>query len=268
MSMTNNSLHKQLTESQVNKLDQAASNYYLKQALYYIAEAHASNVATEERNKKTYDDSLAKLVEKQQAENKIQPFLSCVKYELYELGKTWKPEDGLHVVEEAYKRDKLLVEKNLETLTKNSEIINNVVKALEIVGLEKTTYKYLRANAKTKTAVTSEWYLELVNKCANLSFPKGYSENDLTKTYQEFHRRYLDYKNKQSELEKEKIEADLREAKLKENLQREAVLVAHACIKYSLSPLEVTTREILDKKLEEKGLLPSKVIQDLEFELF
>ena len=53
--------------------------------------------------------------------------------------KTWKPEHGNTILNETYNEDLLSVTLNLEILTKNTEIINNVVKALEIVGLEKTT---------------------------------------------------------------------------------------------------------------------------------
>jgi len=258
---------KNLSESQLGKLDETASDYYLKQALHYIAEAHFAKVSILEREKKSHEAEVAKLVQKQQAENKIQPFLSNVQYKLYELKKTWKPEHGNTILNETYNEDLLLVAQNLEILTKNTEIINNVVKALEIVGLEKTTYKYLRANAKTKTAVTSEWYLELVNKCANLNNTRGYSKDDLTRIYHELCRMHLDYQQRKTQTEKELEVQAYKEAQSKEALQREAVLVAHACLKHGFNPLEITTRDLLDVKLQEKGLVPSKVLQDLEFEL-
>ena len=37
---------KNLSESQLSKLDETASDYYLKQALYYITEAHFAKNST------------------------------------------------------------------------------------------------------------------------------------------------------------------------------------------------------------------------------
>lgn len=258
---------KNLNDSQIEKLDAAASNYYLKNALHYLAEAHRLQVVDQEAKDKKHSAELQQLIEKSQAESKIQPFLTCKPYDLYRLRQTWKPEHGLTNIQTAYDSDLSLVTENEEIINKNTEIIDNVVKMLEIVGLQKITYKYLRSNSKTRTSVTSEWYTELISKCANKYNTQGYSQREHANAFSHLRELYNAHVKKSLQDKEEETQRQLEEIALKKALQKEAILVAHACFKYSFNPLEVTNRQILDQKLEEKGLIPSQILQDIEFEL-
>lgn len=268
MSLQPSTVKTNLSSSVLENLNTAAEDYYLKQALYYIGESYKNLEKEKQSSKIAHDKALSTLVEQNKAESKIQPFIAVKPYALFKLRGTWAPKDGFDIVEETYKNDLLLVAENEEIIKKNTEIIDSVVKALEIVGLEKVCYKYPRVNSKSKIAITSEWYKELVTKSVNNYYLQGYSETGLKQVVNDLKRTYDTYIANIAVEEKQKLEKEAQELAKKAILQREAVLVAHACVKYNFNPLEVLTREALDEKLVEKGLLPSKILQDLEFELF
>lgn len=260
-----------LNTNTLNKLDAASKNYYLRQALSYIADAHEQFVKDQEASKNAHALELKKLADKQEAENKVKPLIPGKPYSLYETRRTWKPEQGITAVELAYAHDVLLLKENEDIINQNTATIDATVMMLETVGLQKVTYKYLRANAKVKTAVTSEWFTTLISQHPSKYNTQGFTESELNSAYSHLKRTYDEYVKKQDEENKQadrlKKEAVIAEALQKEAIQKEAIFIAHACFKYNFSPLEVTTREVLDKKLEEKGLVPSRVLQDIELEL-
>jgi hypothetical protein len=169
-------------------------------------------------------------------------------------------------VEKLYEEDFITAQENEIIIKNNTETLDAVVKYLEKVGLHAKVYRYPNTRSTIKKEFEAEWYKEIKETfITNFSINRHvYLPKHLSEIYEKIKKQYNEHFIKEKEVE-------VLKAKETENLlavKREAILIAHTCIKYNIDPVTVTIRSDLNARLIEMGFIPDSVLNDIAKEIF
>lgn len=193
----------------------------------------------------------------------VQPF--TISYFVSSLTSNKFSAQAIQAYEEKYVQHLAIAAENELVIKHNTQVLNNLVKMFELIGLSTTITKYKTASSKTKITVDAEWWRELKESYISEHHPSyrlyitAEVERINTIARKEISS-YFDQVKKQEELRSQELSKE-------KEARREAIVIAHTCLKFSLDPLEIATRGELDAALIERGYVPQNVINDLIKEL-
>ena len=250
--------------------------YWMEQSVRHLATA--IKVAHEEKEKAIVaaaqtKDALEAKVESVIGIKKIEQIKTFALQPIYEKLYTLQPEkipsELLASVEEIYKNDLITAQLNEKIVEQNEKTVKAIITTMELAGIVRSYEVFKNSRSKTKITVDAGWVKEVKKipiKSDRNSWTSG-TKDYLDQMYATCLRKLKELKLKE-QAEKDRLEG---ERVVKEQLEKaakiEAVLIAHACIKFNINPMEVSTREMLDEKLLSMGEVPYSVMELVRKEL-